>query len=383
MLNIRDRKDCSGCSACAASCPRHAISMLADPMGFLYPSIDLDKCVDCGLCDRVCAFHDGTVRHADAFLQTAWAARDEDALTESQSGGMGWALMKYIIGQGGVVYGAGLDEDFLPVHKRAADIAGIEEFRLSKYAQSNIGQSFSHVKADLEAGRTVLFTGTPCQTAGLDSFLAECLKGKLFLVDLICHGTPAPQLWKAYLDHRSEKAGERVTGVRFRDPSFGWHGAKETIRFETRSESSDEYSYLFYKRVSLRPSCGNCHFSKLERPSDITIGDCWGIEKVAPDFAPDNRGCSLVLCNSVKGQGLFDAVKAGIKVLKINVNEVLQPNLQRPTSLSPLWKRVEQDLPAKGFEYVSRNYGRIDRTHWSTYLMERVRRAWRFLFARL
>lgn len=383
MINIKDRKDCSGCSACANACPRHAVSMHADPMGFLYPSIDLNRCVDCGLCDRVCPFKDGHVLHSDVPVQTAYAVRAEDALTESQSGGMGWTLMKHIIGQGGIVYGVGLDEDFLPVHKRAADIAGIEEFRLSKYAQSNIGRSFSQVKADLEAGRTVLFTGTPCQTAGLDSFLVESLKDRLLLVDIICHGTPAPQMWKAYLDHRSERVGERVTGVRFRDPSFGWHGAKETIRFETRSESSDEYSYLFYKRVSVRPSCGNCHFSKLERPSDMTIGDCWGIEKVAPDFAADNKGCSLVLCNSVKGQDLFEAVKAGINVLKVDVNDVLQPNLRKSTSLSPLWKRVEKDLPAKGFEYVSRNYGRIDRTHWLTYFKERARRALRFLFARL
>ena len=362
MVNVAerntDRSRCCGCSACVRACPCGALSMKADPMGFLYPVVDSESCIGCGACLEACPFKEEAAVPDAGYMQDAYVARDPSALGKSQSGGVAFSLMKKMVLEGGVVYGAALSDSFMPVHMRAATMDGIERFRLSKYAQSSTDGVLPQVIEDLEAGRRVLFTGTPCQTAGVFSAVNPALRKNLFLMDIICHGVPAPELWRAYLEHCSAKAGSPVRSAMFRNPSFGWHKTVQSIGFEDGTTlDSDEYSFLFYKDIALRPSCGSCPFASLRRPSDITAGDCWGVEEAFPELA-DGKPWSLVLCNSEKGAEFFAGACPGLQVTKIDVQRVLQHNLRSATALDPRWTSFEKDLPSRGFAFVNRKYGK-------------------------
>ena len=208
MIQITDKSQCCGCTACASICAHDAITMQPDALGFLYPVVDKDKCVDCGLCEKVCAFND----HYDTSLnlpQPDAYARHKDItkLRYSRSGAAFVAFSDYILGKGGVIYGAGYKGHFVVVHKRATTREERDAFRGSKYVQSDMTGVFRNVKNDLKAGKLVLFSGTPCQTAGLKSYIGNQLSQNLILIDIICHSVPAPQIWKDYLAN-----GNRICG---------------------------------------------------------------------------------------------------------------------------------------------------------------------------
>lgn len=203
MIEVKDSSQCCGCSACASICGRKAITMCPDVLGFLYPKIDVNKCVECGLCEKVCAFHNDYDISSNFSCPEIYAARHKDIkeIEKSRSGAMFVALSDWVINCGGVIYGAGYTDHFRVIHKRATTHAQRDEFRGSKYVQSDMGHVFCEVEEDLRAGKVVLFTGTPCQTSGLQSFLK--LKhvpiDLLYVVDIVCHGVPGPYLWRDYL----------------------------------------------------------------------------------------------------------------------------------------------------------------------------------------
>lgn len=234
MIEIKDKADCSGCTACASICAHDAITMQPDALGFLYPVVDEAKCVDCGLCERVCAFND----HYDTTLNlpqpNAYAARHKDMheVETSRSGAAFIAISDYVLERGGVVYGAGYADHFRVVHKRATCIGERDEFKGSKYVQSDMRGVFRQVKKDLKEGLTVLFSGTPCQTAGLNSYIGKKLRDRLILVDIVCHGVPGPYLWRDYLAYLEKKQGSQICWVNFRDKQeYGWKAHKETFKF--------------------------------------------------------------------------------------------------------------------------------------------------------
>lgn len=377
MANVQnrniDRKLCCGCTACATACPSEAIRMKKDRMGFEYPSVDAGRCTDCGFCLDVCQFQDGFEVCDKSFSQLSFAARDEISLGKSQSGGMGYAFMKWMVENGGIVYGVGMDDSFLPVYKRARSLPELEEFRLSKYAQSRIGKTIPMVKKDLEDGFRVLFIGTGCLVSGLLSVIPRHLRTNLFTIDIVCHGVPAPSLWTGYLDYLRKKKGKAIKEAVFRDPSCGWHSIYETVDFGDEKITVNDYSFLFMENIALRPSCGNCHFASLKRSSDITIGDCWGIEKVEQRF-DDGKPWSLVLCNSRKGSLLFEKLSEGFTSFPIDVSAVLQPNLKGPTSLSARSDIFEKDFINRGFEYVNRKYGRSSIRHCLKAFVAKIKR---------
>lgn len=235
MIRIENPKDCCGCTACASICVHNAITMKPDALGFLYPKVDESKCVDCGLCERVCQFNGHYDCSLNLLQPIAYAARHKDIseVMKSRSGAAFVAISDYILEQGGVVYGAGYKDHFRVAHKRAATKEERDEFRGSKYVQSDMTGVFRQVKEDLKNGLVVLFSGTPCQTSGLNAFVGKKLRENLYLVDIVCHGVPGPYIWRDYLEYLEKKHGSKITYVNFRDKElYGWKAHKETFKFE-------------------------------------------------------------------------------------------------------------------------------------------------------
>ena len=376
MIKVENKAECCGCTACASICPTNAISMQPDVLGFLYPVAAPDKCINCGLCDKVCAFNDDYSKRSNLEQPLAFAVRHKDIgeVERSRSGAVFVAVSDYILENGGTVYGAAFAERFSVVHKRATTKEQRDEFRGSKYVQSNLEGLFLQVKSDLRSGIKVLFSGTPCQTAALNSFVGERLRENLFLVDIICHGVPAPYVWRDYLSFLESKKGRRIEAVDFRDKQlFGWSAHRETYRYEGNEEKSTVGS-SFYNTLYFRESCAKCKYTNLQRPSDITIGDFWGWEKTDRNMNADNKGVSLVLCNSEKGYELFSDVKENLIFVPALLDNILQPNLMRPTMLDDVARRVfVNDYSSKGFYYAMSRQGLIGWRLSLKLLVERIK----------
>lgn len=361
MIRITDPAQCSGCTACLSICSRGAIKMYPDALGFLYPYVEESNCIDCGMCDKVCQFQSTNIQN-EISGQQAFAARHKDVkeIEHSRSGAVFVALSDRILSSGGVVYGAGYDEHFRVIHKRAENKDTRDGFRGSKYVQSDLDGVFVNVRTDLSNGLKVLFSGTPCQTAGLRSFIGERkLKENLYLVDIVCHGVASPFVWRDYLTYLENKERDRIISLNFRDKKiFGWSGLhKESFVFGRKGLKT--YSYTFYHSYLLRRSCNECPFSNLHRPSDLTLGDLWGWENVVPGFNMDDKGVSLVLCNSKKGEDLLSFASPDLKIKPVDISKCLQPNLQYPTHIDVNRMKFESDYVKHGFRYVRRKYGEV------------------------
>lgn len=363
MINIKDPSDCCGCTACASICAHDAISMKPDALGFLYPEVDKDKCVDCGLCEKVCAFnaHYDTSLNLDKPLTYAARHKDVREMETSRSGAAFIAISNYILEQGGVVYGAGYTDHFRVVHKRATTKEGRDEFKGSKYVQSDMNTVFRQVKQDLRDGLTVLFSGTPCQTSGLNSYVGKRLRDNLYLVDIVCHAVPSPRLWADYLEYIEKKYQKTIVKTDFRDKIHGWYSPHmERFTFADGTSATDfGHRLFFYMGLSTRHSCAECKFCNMARPSDISIGDFWGIEKVAPEFNADNKGVSLVIVNTVKGKKLLASSKTELDLLEVQTSQAMQPNLIHPTLASPQRLKFEEDYKTHGYRYVQIHYGNV------------------------
>lgn len=360
MLKIDKLKNCCGCSACASICSHNAISMEPDILGFKYPQIDTEKCVDCGLCERVCSFKSDYNISSNLDEPDAYGVRHKDIneVMLSRSGGAFCAIVEYVFKNGGVVYGAGYDENFRVYHKRATTKEESVGLRGSKYVQSDVSSTFEQVKLDLKSGLIVLFSGTACQVAGLKSYIGDRLQDKLILVDIVCHGVPSPKLWQDYLAYIKQKYKTNILKANFRDKSdIGWKGHKETFVLErTGKITMSSWTHLFYRNIMLRPSCGNCHFCNLKRPADITLGDFWGSEKQNPEANSDNKGLSLVLVNTPKGQKVFNEIKKDISYFSTTPDIYMQHNLHSPSVLSPESEKFKEDYSKYGFEYIVKKY---------------------------
>lgn len=363
MIQIKDKADCCGCTACASRCPKNAITMEPDTLGFKYPKVDLDKCIDCGLCEKVCAFNDNYDKSLNLKEPEIYAARHKDIheIETSRSGAAFIAISDYILENGGIVYGVGYKDHFRVAHKRATTKEERNEFKGSKYVQSDLDGIFRQVKEDLKQGNTVLFSGTPCQTAGLNSYIGKKFRENLVLVDIVCHGVPSPYIWQDYLTYLENKYKSKIIKVNFRDKSrIGWSGHIESFVFANKNKVElDVFKYLFGKNIMLRSSCGSCVFTNFNRPSDITIGDYWGWEKISKDFNDDNKGCSLLFINTIKGQILLNKISNNLFLLKSDKEKSVQPNLESPSVLDKKNTDFKIDFQRRGFKYVAKKYGNI------------------------
>lgn len=300
---------CCGCGACLNVCPKNAISFREDAEGFAYPSVDEGKCIDCSLCVKVCPVLSPDVERLPLKVYAA-KNRDLQERIQSSSGGMFLPLAREVLRQGGQVFGVEFSEDFRSArHACASDADGVKRFSGSKYIQSDTGRTYSMTKMFLENGVPVLYSGTPCQIAGLRKFLRKDYEN-LYTVDLVCHGVPSPGIWRRYMD---ETAPEGTASVNFRDKVTGWKRfslvMKDCSGKVLFSQREDENVFMdgFLKNLYLRPSCYRCPARKGRSGSDLTIADYWHLKKTLPDF-DDNTGVGLVLVNTAKGARLFDSV---------------------------------------------------------------------------
>ncbi len=311
-----NRADCSGCSACANICPKKAITMTRDAEGFVYPKIDPELCIKCGKCDATCPALNFKAKTLEVLPATFVATYDNDKiLRHSSSGGMFTALSEIILNDGGIIFGAGFDKNWRVSHTSAQTLDELENLRGSKYVQSQIGDVYRKVKAALKT-KKVLFSGVPCQCAGLKHFLGGDHEN-LLTVEIICHGVPAPAFWEKYIDELGY--AHDVTHVNFRSKRDGW-GASIDINFADQGHKFNRltdnlYTKFFMRNLSLRPSCSSCKFRFPNGQSDLTLGDAWGVANFAPDMF-DKRGVSVVFVHTKKGRDFFERLNLNKKQVR-------------------------------------------------------------------
>ena len=359
------KKDCCGCTACQNSCPQNAITMHPDSEGFIYPVIDTANCVDCNLCREVCPFINSEAQKNNA-PQTVYSCvhKSEDALRHSTSGGAFTAISDVILKMGGIVYGADFDSEYNIFHSRAENAQQRDRQRVSKYAQSDLSGCFEKVLSDLENDKIVLFTGTPCQIAGIKSFIPEKLHKNLYLCDLICHSIPSPLIWREYKAYQEQKYGGKMTKVMFRSKVHPWtrDNSNRGFIFEVNGDGvlhEDNIFYdLFFKVGTItRPSCENCKFTSVNRVGDITIADYWGIEEYDPSkYNP--LGVSVVISNNKKGEFLAEAMSeyATLEQRDFAEQKKHQKRLAQPAEFPAYRTEFWEDLHNHGFAYVMKKY---------------------------
>ena len=309
------RAHCCGCGSCAQVCPRGAISMVRDEEGFCYPSVDHEACVSCGLCVRRCPVL-GEQPKNDAVTTCLATWSDRETRLESSSGGMFTELARHVLSRGGAVFGAAYDEGLVVRHRMVDSEEGLAALRGSKYVQSQTGECYRQARELLEEGRPVLYTGCPCQVAGLYAFLGREYEN-LLTADLICHGAPSPGLFERYLE---ETYGGLQTGVSFRDKRvFGWT-ASMSVRLADgtvvdEAASRDPYMRMFSACLANRPFCSHCKFTRLPRVADFTIGDFWGIGGIDRGL-DDGNGTSVVLVNNARARAVMDELAPSLELVR-------------------------------------------------------------------
>lgn len=337
---------CTGCGSCAASCPKNCIRMIPDDEGFLYPQIDGSQCVGCKKCETACPVLQ--VPKASESVQ-AYATQNMDRLIrqQSSSGGVFTALAKQIMKKGGAVCAAVYNGQFEVEHRIAYTEEELAPMRGAKYSQSHAGHLFRRLKELLESGKPVMFTGTPCQCAGLKAYLGKEYE-QLLLVDMVCHGVPSPSVWKAYVRCRREldANGAELSSINLRDKSTGWSRYAYSITFRyangntySARQGEDPYMRGFVQNLYLRPSCSACSFKGINRCSDLTLGDCWGIWDTHPEF-DDDQGVSVLLIHSKKGQMLWSDISTQFHSMQLTEEDVTNYNSSAIHSSAPHPRRV-------------------------------------------
>ncbi|MDM8125535.1 Coenzyme F420 hydrogenase/dehydrogenase, beta subunit C-terminal domain [Mediterraneibacter glycyrrhizinilyticus] len=358
-----ERMLCCGCHACLQVCPKNAIEWLYDEKGFGFPSVDNEKCVSCGLCERVCPMDEhkkeGNIQKPVMHgVYGAYGLNREN----STSGGIFYYLAKMIVDSGGFVAGVVLDSSMNADHICSNQLQVIEKMRGAKYVQSNMGAIYSVIEGLLREKRRVLFTGTPCQARALNLYLDshKTCKDTLILCDLICHGVGSPHIFQEYISLCEKKSKKQIQNHYFRSKCIGWHQEKSCNEFcdgtkDYTSHESQMFLNIYIDDVTQRESCTHCPFASTTRCSDITIGDFWGIEKIKPEF-DDNRGVSLVICNTEKGKQVFDTIKSDLTVMEFSMEEAIrkQPHLQKPLQYGKKYDQFWRIYQQCGFEGVAR-----------------------------
>ena len=321
MIDIRKKEECCGCYACKNACPVSAIAMKSDEEGFWYPEVDKQKCIKCGKCLLVCPEVNKPKVYKEVETYAGYS-KDKNTQLNSSSGAIFAILAKTILSEGGAVCGAAFDEKFLVHHILIDDIQELELLIGTKYVQSRIENTYEDIKNCLLDKKTVLFSGTPCQVAGLKSFLKEDFDN-LICVDLICHGVPSPTVWKKYLNEISPK--DPVVSINFREKKEKKTNIKYTLQSgECILEDNSNSAYMkgFINNLFVRPSCYECKFKGIKRCSDITIGDFWGVNEYYPNFS-NGFGVSSIIVHGEKGKLWIDKIKNNTNLISVKEKELM------------------------------------------------------------
>ena len=333
MINIKEKKDCCGCGACVQKCPLKCISLITDHEGFAYPQTDVQKCIQCGLCIKICPVINQKKERIPLECNAAQNL-DKRELSQSSSGGLFIILAKYVLSQKGVVVGVVFDENWGVKHVASQNEECIRKMMGSKYVQSDTCETFRETEKYLKKGVLVLYSGTPCQIAGLKQFL-HIEYSNLITLDFICHGVPSPLVWQRYLH---ELNNSNIENIEFRNKAErGWK--KYSIVIKRKSSSSIKNSIVcsekhhnnlfmkgFLSDLILRPSCYDCPVKSLKSGSDITIADFWSVERVLPQWVDDDKGTSLLLINTEKGISCFQQICDKMKLQSMDYKSVLEYN---------------------------------------------------------
>ncbi len=366
-----EKKICSGCGICEVNCPYDAVKMKVDEEGFLYPVIDYALCVDCGKCRKICSFNRDFINKKKGlskadFNKKVYVGRhlNKNIVAESRSGGVFSALSDMVLNRGGAICGVVLDEKNIVKHIISERAEDRDLMRGSKYTQSFISREiWSDIKERLTRGQDVLFTGTSCQVAALKRFLGNSYSN-LICLDIICHGVVSPLIFDTYIKTWEEKLKSKCLSINFREKKhYGWSAHVERLFLQDNNGKeyfvdSTIYRDLFYGHMTLRPSCYVCPYKSLDHPGDITIGDCWGIEKVDHAYA-DDLGCSIVFINTSIGDNAFNLIKDCLDVKKINLcEELLQQPLTKPFEVDEMARNdFWQDFYTLDKSFVLEKYG--------------------------
>ncbi len=383
MISITQKQDCCGCNACAQICPKQCITMQEDNEGFLYPRVDTENCIDCHLCEKTCPVSNHGPERKPLKVYAA-INKDEEIRKQSSSGGIFTALAEQIIKQGGVVFGARFDERWQVKHDYAETMEGLAAFRGSKYVQSRIGNTYQEAERFLKAGRKVLFSGTPCQIAGLRNYLRKEYDN-LLTVDFICHGVPSPMVWRRYLKEEIARQCEKntvlprpiheedvlVEDISFRDKTLGWKKYSFALALSTTNGSGEKFSFCFRMPLDenvflrgfladlyLRPSCHACSFRCGKCGSDVTLGDFWGLQDVIPEWN-DDKGVTALLVNSERGVNFMNDIAVSPWLKQTDYSSVLRRNPALEKSvLMPKVREYFFETAEKSMEFRVKKYTR-------------------------
>lgn len=357
-LQTLNKKTCYGCRSCELSCPKGAISIQPDDEGFLYPVLDKEKCIDCSLCRNVCPY-DKPCQLTAPKKGYALKYNNEEKLINSSSGAAFPAFADYILSQGGYIVGCIFNENIEAVHVVTNEEKTVSKMSGSKYVQSDVNESYKVTAELLSKGEIVLYSGTPCQIAGLNKYLKRPYDN-LYTIDLICHGVPSPALLKNYINSTYNL---NIKELRFRDKARnGWcsQGSVVTISQSGRpvikriSPYTDSYYYYYLQNSISRYCCYDCAFSKKDRVSDITIGDYWNVRESEPGFNAD-KGVSAVLVNTTKGEKLFDMIASATSYKQTDISEIVKGNgnLQKPCEMPDQRKYIYEKIRRDGYAKVA------------------------------
>lgn len=335
MIEIIEKKKCCGCGACVQKCPQQCISLIEDNEGFLYPLVNTEKCIQCNLCMKVCPVIGHKPKRKPIICHAA-QNKDKNELSQSSSGGIFIIIAQYVINQGGFVVGAVFDNDWNVKQIISNHCEDIKKMMGSKYVQSRTETTFKETEDYLKRGKLVLYTGTPCQIAGLKLFLHREYSN-LITIDFICHGVPSPLVWKRYLQE-NKVCSSQITNIEFRNKQErGWKkysvviykkskiGTKETI-IKSEKHHNNLYMKAFLSDLILRPSCYDCPAKELKSGSDLTIADFWNINKVLPEWKDDDKGISILLINSDKGNSIVQLLQQKMKIENVDYKSIINYN---------------------------------------------------------
>ena len=328
--------ECIGCTACLHSCPKNAINIKMNNEGFLCAHINQDKCVDCGICINVCPVQQKTELDTQTF-KNAYACyiKNTDIQRISTSGGVFYSIAKAVLNENGKVYGATMDKNLKVKHILIEKVQDLHKIQGSKYIQSELSDVFVQIKKFLENGQYVLFSGTGCQVAGLKQYLKNDYQN-LLTVDLICHGIPSPGLFADYITYLEKKNHGKITSYKFRQKNPNQEQSYDTkIEFlknnsiveKTISGDDDPYTINYLQNTLQNNECFKCKYASLNRVSDITLGDYWGINEMHPEFANGNS-VSLVLLNTDKALVLWDNINSDLEFIPTDKEKILKHNHQ-------------------------------------------------------